>query len=653
MLDNFGIKLTAAVILLLIVVGITRAVYRDKYITYLLHSRNRGGFIFAFLYAAINLILSRYNLLSTISTYVLLVMDIAFVAYCSYLVKHSSFFAGHILKIYEQHFYNGRASEYIHFFDKRPWYISEKGDIIEYRRLQAMYLSTTGDVLGAYRAVESIPKNWFYEDELLHFTIVKAMLLWNMGDFHTAKRLLEDEKFNLKPEKYMLRSFVADYGGDFEMAYSEMKHALSLCADNDVSDEIKVQIYYNFGRIETICGNQQDALYYLEYSCRLAKKLRSHRMDLVHICFSTCIFQMALDPQDKEKCERYINEYRGLIASDSMDNLIEFNNCLVNYYRQINDKESAYKCIKNGYYQIIDKIKTDKQKALYQVSTFRMLMNGKFVHDWFDKDIEKSYRSYKHLQPREKLIVAKEFMGVFQQPDYFSVRDKTPYRKISDWINKYYKNQALVDIDMCIEELDPHEIFLRGRLMQDKLGILKYSEKSKHIEKSKQKYLDLYKTWKDAGFMIESINTLMILADECTSAYNVKVRFNPWMPLMLYQDVIDSIQNPPEPVLMDNGIELIYPMFMPSVFEIIPTNDKVLTDTLAIIMPEVEGWNNHPAKYEFALHLAHFLMALDRREEAKTFFEIFCECKLSLNHYAPWVREEYYRMSQELGNRAN
>lgn len=362
---------------------------------------------------------------------------------------------------------------------------------------------------------------------------------------------------------------------------------------------------------------------------------------------------MALDPQDKEKCERYINEYRGLITSDSMDNLIEFNNCLVNYYRQINDKESAYKCIKNGYYQIIDKIKTDKQKALFQVSTFRMLMNGKFVHDWFDKEIEKSYKSYKQLQPREKLIVAKEFMGFFQQPDYFSVRDKTPYRKISDWINKYYKNQALVDIDMCIEELDPHEIFLRGRLMQDKLGILKYSEKSKHIEKSKQKYLDLYKTWKDAGFMIESINTLMILADECTSAYNVKVRFNPWMPLMLYQDVIDSIQNPPEPVLMDNGIELIYPMFMPSVFEIIPTNDKVLTDTLAIIMPEVEGWNNHPAKYEFALHLAHFLMALDRREEAKTFFEIFCECKLSLNHYASWVREEYYRMSQELGNRAN
>ena len=87
------------------------------------------------------------------------------------------------------------------FFDKRPWYISEKGDIIEYRRLQAMYLSTTGDVLGAYRVVESIPKNWFYEDELSHFTIVKAMLLWNMGDFHTKKEALEDEKFNLKPEK--------------------------------------------------------------------------------------------------------------------------------------------------------------------------------------------------------------------------------------------------------------------------------------------------------------------------------------------------------------------------------------------------------------------------------------------------------------------
>lgn len=653
MLDKFGIKLTISGILLLFVVGIIGAVYKDKVVTYLLHSRNRGGFILAFLYAAIDLILSRYNLLSTAATYVLLVMDIAFVVYCSYLVKHSSFLAGHILKIYEQHFYDGRASEYIHFFDKRPWYISEKGEIIEYRRLQAMYLSATGDVVGAYHAVESIPPNWFYEEELQHFTIIKAMLLWNMGDFHTANRLLEDKKFDMKPEKYMLRSFVADYGGDFGMAYNEMKQALSLCVDNNVSDEIKVQIYYNFGRIETICGNQQDALYNLEYSCRLAKKLKSHRMDLVHICFSTCIFQMALDQQNKEKCERYINEYRGLIATDSMDNLIEFNNCLVSYYRQINDKESAYKCIKDGYYQVIDKIKTDKQKALYQASIFRMLMNGHFVHDWFDKEIEKLYKSYKQLPAREKLIVAKEFMGVFQQPDYFSVRDKVPYRKISNWINEYYKKQALADIDEYIKELDPHEIFLRGRLMQDRLGILKYIEKSNHIEKSKQKYLDLYKTWKDAGFMIESINTLMILADECISAYNVQVRFNPWMPPMLYQDVIDGIQNPPEPVLMENGIELLYPMFMPKVIEIIPTNDKVLTDVLAVIMPEVESWNNHPAKYEFALHIAHFLMALDRKEEAEKFFKIFCECKLSLNHYASWVREEYSRMSQELGNKAD
>ena len=64
MLDKFGIKLTISGILLLFVVGIMGAVYKDKVVTYLLHSRNRGGFILAFLYAAIDLILSRYVLLS-------------------------------------------------------------------------------------------------------------------------------------------------------------------------------------------------------------------------------------------------------------------------------------------------------------------------------------------------------------------------------------------------------------------------------------------------------------------------------------------------------------------------------------------------------------------------------------------------------------
>ena len=65
------------------------------------------------------------------------------------------------------------------------------------------------------------------------------------------------------------------------------------------------------------------------------------------------------------------------------------------------------------------------------------------------------------------------------------------------------------------------------------------------------------------------------------------------------------------------------------------------------IIPIVKTWREHPAKYEFSLHIAHFLMALNRRDEANEFYEIFCQNKMSLDHYASWMKEDYYKLTEE------
>lgn len=57
--------------------------------------------------------------------------------------------------------------------------------------------------------------------------------------------------------------------------------------------------------------------------------------------------------------------------------------------------------------------------------------------------------------------------------------------------------------------------------------------------------------------------------------------------------------------------------------------------------------SDHPAKYEFSLHTALFLMALNRRDEAKEFYDLFCENKLSIDHYATWMKEDYYALTAE------
>jgi hypothetical protein len=48
---------------------------------------------------------------------------------------------------------------------------------------------------------------------------------------------------------------------------------------------------------------------------------------------------------------------------------------------------------------------------------------------------------------------------------------------------------------------------------------------------------------------------------------------------------------------------------------------------------------------EFSLHIAHFLVCLDRVEEAEPFYRFFVNSKVSINQFAAWMRDEYEELS--------
>lgn len=183
--------------------------------------------------------------------------------------------------------------------------------------------------------------------------------------------------------------------------------------------------------------------------------------------------------------------------------------------------------------------------------------------------------------------------------------------------------------------------------MQDKLAILKYVQRDKHIDKSKQKYIDVYNMYNDAGLQIDAVNMLIILADECGSPYNLKVQIDQFSAPVIYQDWIDELSASPEPCLDSNGYQLNYARLLPHFCNVYPQKAEVIEEQLEVIMPIVKTWRDHPAKFEFALHIAHFLMALNRRDEAKEFYNIFCQNKLSLDHYTMWMKEDFYALTAE------
>ena len=580
-------------------------------------------------------------MISHLAFYMLLILDILYLAYCIYLIKHPSPYVKKKLDEMERRFNEGDILGNKDFFRKKPWYITEKVEIIRYTRLKSMYSSHVGEIPEAYHEAANIPHEWLYEDEIPDFITTKAMLLWNMGDFSAAVKVMEEADLSNTAIGHMLLSFVAEYSGDFDTAYLEMKAAKNCITIQEVDPAYKVQIYHNYGRIELICGNRLEALSYMQMACTEVPKLQPVRMDLVHICFSQFIFNLALDADEKYKVDDYIKKYHDLIKNESIDNLIEFNNCKISYYRQLHDSEATYRGIKDGYDAVMSKIADPEQRALYQVSTFRMLMNGEFVHDWLDADIEKEYKGYENLSPGARLAISKEFMGILHLPDFYCVKNQSPYKQIYNRVTNYYKKgKAQKDIDECLSKLDAHEIVKRCRLLQNQLSVLKHVERECHISKSKEKYLNLHKTWMEAGFRIDATNTLMILADECMSSFNVVIQPAPWMPYFVHQDFLDMLSGGPAPQLMSNGFQLKYSKYIPDYFKVIPQKKDVLEEMLEILMPEVESWKSHPAKYEYSIHIAHYLMGLGRRDEAKKFYLIFKESKISIEQYALWMRQE-------------
>lgn len=643
--ESRGIDIALVAVLLLAVASLFLP-FKDRVLGKIRHKRNRWYFAFGLMYLVAVILLHKINMIPFRAAFIFAIIDFLYIAYCVFNINHCSPAAAYYIRKYEKLLENGLTAESIGYFAKKHWYICETTDKIAYARLKARYYADLGQMSVAYKAVEGIKVDALYKSEAQDFETIKAMLLWHMGDFSAASKLLENDKHDTNSVKYMLSSFICEFSGNLDGAYEKMKEAKDLCVTHSVRPEYHMQILENFGRIQRLRGNLTEAVQYMHQANKMLEQMKKPRADLQRNTKEGLIFNEALARGADPYVQELLDKYKEQISADSIGNLISYNNCCIEVYRQFGDKKKVYDLIKSSYLEMIDKL-DEVQKALYQASTFRMLMNGEYVHDWLDDEIARFYKNYSKLPAPERIVVYKEFAGIFQQQQFYCVRNKKPYKKLWEQIKKYYSGTAIRDIDNYLISLDEYEIYQRGRLLQDKLAILKYLQRDQHIDKSKQIYIDLYNMYNDAGLQIDAINTLMILVDECGSPYNIKIQTNPFFAPVLYQDWIDSAPAGPEPQLLPNGYQLNYFRLQPISFRIYPLKDKVLEEYLNMIIPIVKGWYDHPAKYEFSLHIAHFLMALNRRDEAKEFYDIFCENKLSIDHYATWMKEDYYALTAE------
>ncbi len=643
--ENYGVTMATILVLALACVFVFRSVLKNI-AKDICHKRNRVHFMFGFLYLIVVLMLNQLLLISLKMTVVFVVIGLFYLFYRIRILNSCSPIAAWYIHKYKEYRADGLSAEHIDYFKKEHWYYIETIDKIEYARLKSSYYDDLGLLGKAYDAANEIPNDLMYESELVDFATMKAMLLWHMGDFSAALKLMEDEKHNTNPIKYMLTAFAFEATGDMDAAYEKVREAKDLCVTKGISPEYEMQIWSNLGRIQCIRGNLSEGIHYMQQANKMLEELEKPNADLQRNIKEPLIVHEAVARGNDSYVIQLLDNYKKQIPAESMANMISYNNLCVEVYRQFGDKKKVFELIVNGYFELSGKLDRT-QRAMYQASTFRMLMNGMYVHDWLDDEIARNYEGYENLPVQERVTVYKEFASLFQQSDYYCVRDREPYSKLWEQIRTYYAGSAIADIDAQLISLNPHEIYARGKLMQDKLAILRYLQREQHIDKSKQLYLDLYNMYNDAGLQIEAVNALMTLADECKSPYNILIQFHPFFPPIIYQDWLDKLPASPTPRKTGEDYRLSYTSVAPANVLIYPQKIDVMKEQLKIIVPIVKSWREHPAKYALSIHLSAMLLNLDCREEAEEFYNMFSKNRFSLDHYASWLQEEYYYLTAE------
>lgn len=612
--------------------------HKEKLWSRITHRRNKYYFILLVVYA-IGISASAYlHYLSAEWLYTLITIFLLYSVLCCLALKPRTQCTHVILRRYKKLLDKGYAVENAKFFDiANHWYLLDADERVEYQLLRGAYYSALGDYMSAYNALCSIRHEYLYREENEYVNMRKSMYISVLGSMTTAQLLLgkPEENTSEDPMTWIVYSYIYENAGNIDAAFEYAKKAKNLLELSKMSKTQKAAIYNDYARYALMHDNESESLRFYQLAFKEAKQ--SNNAHCLNVSASNLVLRTAIGG-DNEKCISILNEYRDSMKGPSIDNMTEYNNCLIEYYRQIGDVNEVYRLIENGYKETSHKL-SPEQKEVYKASTFRMIMSGHYKHDWFDGEISRNIEPYMALPLPLRLQVLSEYFGVFMEEEFRSLYRLEPYATLYNNILSYYCSGGLEEIDEYLTTIASYNIKQYCGIVLQKLSIQKHIQGKAHISQSKQQYLDLYKTLLNEGLQLDAANVLMILIDECSSQYNLLLHHPSWREPMYYSDFLDK-NPPPAPQESPDGIHLLYPdVIIPPDLDVASVHIDEIQSNVNSLIGLYENWQKHPMKIQLSIGIATTLMCLDRRDEAKAFWDFFKANKLSPEHFKPWYRK--------------
>ena len=456
---------------------------------------------------------------------ILLIVVYIFIAYKS--TENVILFSKYKLNKLEKIINQGKALENPGLFNKKPWYLIDAKEQLEYYKLKSDFHNQRREQLKAYNCYLNIKKLNLTKTELDENKLNRALLLIKMGAYNKSDLILKEieerlDQLELKNRAfyYNLKAFVTEKKDmNFTKVVSLLQKSKDLISDLDGEYPLKAQVFNNFGRIRRLQNNITDARYY--YKRAKEYTVRTKEASLIAVIFDNLISIYSLNGE-YELLEKTKNEYMDLLE-ESLFTKEEKLNLQLSIARD-NLYSNDYKSFIIESYFKFKKDLSRKEKLIFNVNALRLMSNSFINAQVVAEEIANNINKYFKLSMPDKFQILNEVEIFMRNKNnlkrfFDSNKIKIDFQlvkviKMKEKVEKYMKNDALKDIQDYLDSLEEYQVNKRFVFLQFKLEVItKYSEPY-NFNRVYKLFLELINICEINGLKERKIDTELNLVDE-------------------------------------------------------------------------------------------------------------------------------------------
>jgi len=282
-----------------------------------------------------------------------------------------------------------------------------------YYLTQAAIASAKYDDRRSIELLNKIDVKTLNSAEKTRLELLRARYFTHLGDHKKALQNIEhlsDPSDEYSLQISLIRAVSAEFEGDLTRSSEILFDAIE-----SASDRLKNADYFcvlnNYGRIQKIIKNETESLTHYRKALKLAKDLNEKH--LMHVAYQNVIPSL-VSAHRQDEARQFISKYRSIVDFANPDDLVEYYNFLIEFYREANNRNKLFETIDEARERVYPFV-SRKEQVVCDISQLRMRWNGGVLAPAFLYQIEDQYPEYAELSIVERFRCYMELHHVLQR----------------------------------------------------------------------------------------------------------------------------------------------------------------------------------------------------------------------------------------------